>query len=62
MNTLHENNVMHTHPVLGAVLALLTGAGGIGLMQLTQGVLSIACGVLSLALLIIQLRKACKSS
>jgi tetrahydromethanopterin S-methyltransferase subunit E len=52
---------MHTsNPILGAVIGMATGITGITAMQVTQGVVSILAGLLTICLLIIQIRKALK--
>jgi hypothetical protein len=51
---------MHSHPIIGAIIGLVTGVTGITAMQVTQGVVSILAGLLTICLLIIQIRKALK--
>jgi len=55
-----DHNVMNSHPIAGAVISLATGVTGLAAMQFLQGVVSIIAGLLTICLLIIQLRKAVK--
>jgi tetrahydromethanopterin S-methyltransferase subunit E len=57
---MNEYNMMNNHPILGAITSLVTFVSGIVVMELLQGVISIVAGVLTICLLIIQLRKALK--
>ena len=52
---------VHSHPLIGAAIGFITGASGITVMQFTQGVVSITAGLLTICLLILQIRKALKS-
>jgi tetrahydromethanopterin S-methyltransferase subunit E len=47
-----------SNPILGACVGLITGVTGLTAMQMTQGVVSIIAGLLTICLLILQIRKA----
>jgi hypothetical protein len=49
-----------SNPILGAFVGLITGVTGLTAMQMTQGVVSIIAGLLTICLLILQIRKALK--
>ena len=50
---------MHTHPIIGAVTGLLTGAGGIAATIFVADVaLKFTIALLSIYLLILQIKKA----
>lgn len=48
------------NPLIGIAQTILTFAGGLTLMEITQGVISIVAGLLTICLLILQIRKALK--
>lgn len=50
------NEQTNSHPIIGSVLGLLTGAGGIAIMETVQSGISICVGVVTLYLLYLQIK------
>lgn len=55
------SNQMNHNPVVGIIQAVTTFIGGMTAMELTQGVISIIAGLMTICLLSLQIRKALKS-